>query len=119
MQQKNYISKKSLTFSKWSRKGYAVFASLGKVVKIGQLNVEICKQAIKKNTNLLIEFVLLEKDKLNQKTDESIEFLLSEYLFQNVISIKAIDSKLNPQENKKIKVYNQNPFRTFGMDFLI
>lgn len=37
------ISSPSLVFRKWKRKGYAIFASLKKVVKIGQLAVGVCK----------------------------------------------------------------------------
>ncbi|MDW7693758.1 hypothetical protein R9C00_03290 [Flammeovirgaceae bacterium SG7u.111] len=41
------ISPQTLVFSRWSRKSYAVFASLGKSIKIGKLSVEICRQATK------------------------------------------------------------------------
>ncbi len=39
----------SLIFNQWSRKSYAVFASLGKEVQIGHIDGEICEKAIEKN----------------------------------------------------------------------
>ena len=38
-------TKQKLFFSRWSAKGYAAFASMGKEVSIGQLNVRIVEQA--------------------------------------------------------------------------
>jgi hypothetical protein len=40
------IPKKVLVFAQWSRKGYAVFASLNKVVNIAHLSIELCKSAL-------------------------------------------------------------------------
>jgi hypothetical protein len=37
-------------FSRWNRKGYAVFASLGKKIKIAGLALHICEQALKKSS---------------------------------------------------------------------
>jgi hypothetical protein len=45
----NHISKKQIVFSQWSRKRYAIFASLGKVVKIARVSVDICNKALKKS----------------------------------------------------------------------
>ncbi len=49
MKKKPGISKKNLVFSQWSRKNYAVFASLGKVVTIAHVSVDICNCSLKKN----------------------------------------------------------------------
>ena len=38
----------TLWFFRWSRKGYAVFASLGREVRIGQLALHICAMSLKK-----------------------------------------------------------------------
>ncbi len=43
-------SPSTLTFSQWSRKGYAVFASLGKVVRIGRIAVDVCRVAMLKTS---------------------------------------------------------------------
>ena len=44
--QKN--KRQTLNFSRWIRKNYAVFSSLGKVVKICRLSVDICENALLK-----------------------------------------------------------------------
>ena len=48
MNQRSYISPRIFVFSKWSRKEYAVFASLGKLIKIGVLKIDICRKALLK-----------------------------------------------------------------------
>lgn len=40
---------KTLNFSRWSRKSYAVFVSIGKIVKISNLKIEVSQDFIKKN----------------------------------------------------------------------
>ena len=93
MQKSKNIQKQILVFSKWSRKGFAVFASLGKVVKIGQLNVEICKQAIKKNINLLEAFFVIENEKLKTSADDFVDLLFSELLLQNLLTAQITELK--------------------------
>lgn len=53
-----------IVFSKWSRKNYAIFASLHKVVNIVRLSVDICKSALSKNQSVI--------HLLNQGTSEDI-----------------------------------------------
>ena len=48
MNQGKYISPDIFVFSKWSRKEYAVFASLGKLIKIGVLKADISQKALLK-----------------------------------------------------------------------
>ena len=38
----------TLHFSRWSRKGYAMFASLGREVRVGHLALRICAMSLKK-----------------------------------------------------------------------
>ena len=39
-----------LRFSRWNRKGYAIFASLGREVCIGRLAIHICEMALRKSS---------------------------------------------------------------------
>ena len=39
-----------LCFSRWNRKGYAIFASLGQEVRIGKLAIHICEMALQKSS---------------------------------------------------------------------
>jgi hypothetical protein len=45
-----YKKNKIIVFTQWSRKNYAIFASLGKLIKIGQVSADICKLALKKTS---------------------------------------------------------------------
>ena len=97
MQKSSNIKPKQVIFSKWSRMGFAVFASLGKVVKIAHLKVEICNQAIQKNLNLLSDFFENAHEKIIQEFDESIELLLAQW-FDGLMIVqneKEISNKVN------------------------
>ena len=39
-----------LCFSRWNRKGYAIFASLGRNVRIGRLAIHICEMSLQKSS---------------------------------------------------------------------
>lgn len=43
------ISKQVLHFSRWCRKGFAVFAALGKEVRISVLSIAICVSSLQKS----------------------------------------------------------------------
>ena len=49
MNRLKHIGKNSIIFSRWSRKNYAIFASLGKVVKIARLKTDVCILALEKS----------------------------------------------------------------------
>ncbi len=57
------ISNNSVVFSKWTRKSYAIFSSLKKVVKIAQLSIDVFKSSF---TNLPVLSALLN----NIESDE-------------------------------------------------
>lgn len=48
MNKSAYITSRVFCFSRWSRKSYSIFASLGKNVKISRLSVNICGKALLK-----------------------------------------------------------------------
>ncbi len=49
MHKRRFIAKSARWFSQWSRKAYAIFLSISKVVHIGKLSVDISKQAVLKS----------------------------------------------------------------------
>jgi hypothetical protein len=57
-----------VVFSQWSRKSYAVFASLKKVVSIGHLSIDICKSSLLKSATLIRLLNTFSAD--NSDTDE-------------------------------------------------
>jgi hypothetical protein len=48
------ITKNNIVFSKWTRKSYAVFASLSKLVNIARLSIDIFKSFIYKIRYFLV-----------------------------------------------------------------
>ncbi len=53
MKSQNKNSDTLLVFSRWTRKNYAIFASLHKSINIARLSVSICKYSFSKNQSLL------------------------------------------------------------------
>ena len=71
MQNQNVHINKSLNFSRWSRKAYAAFVSIGKIVKISTLKIEVAQGFIKKAKSFT-EIELYFKTSLD-KTNEHDE----------------------------------------------
>lgn len=49
-----------LYFSRWNRKGYAIFASLGREVRIGTLAIHICEMSLQKSSRKGVVVNMLE-----------------------------------------------------------
>ncbi len=49
MKQNAGIGYRQVVFSRWSRKNYAIFCSLGKHIKIARLTIDICNVAMLKS----------------------------------------------------------------------
>lgn len=72
MQTQNLHINKSLNFSRWSRKAYASFASIGKIVKISTLKAEVAQGFIKKSksfTEIELFYNCTEEDDNNEHED--------------------------------------------------
>ena len=109
MFRKNKIPVTLVVFYRWSRKGYAVFASLGKVIKIAPQKVDICKQLLKNNYNLLTATTLFNGKKIKVPLRSSVQFTISELLFINVLLTERVSTKEIPEGKKLNKLYNQGP----------
>ena len=77
----------TLTFSGWSRKGYAILASLNKVVTIARLSIDICETAIKKSglTSLLFDIDLLFSE--NDGEEDLLEYENELFLQANPMAV--------------------------------
>ena len=106
MNQQKYISTKIFVFSKWSRKEYAIFASLGKLIKIGVLKADICQKALLKGLVDLGKIAKIIEDFDEDECDlditnhDSLQFMLSSpglsiFHVTNLAAIK-ISKKKNP-----------------------
>ncbi len=90
MQTQNLHINKSLNFSRWSRKAYASFISIGKIVKISTLKTEVAQGFIKKSKSYTeIElFYNLTKDDDNKELEDIVTTLIP-------ISLTAQQPQLN------------------------
>lgn len=93
-----YIKTKKLVFSQWSGKNYAVFASLGRVVNIAALTIDICVQSIKKTLSVIGSFI---------DTEEIEESVSGEYGkdIQEIIQVELGTIQLQPVVVKSASGY--------------
>ena len=77
MQTQNLHINKSLNFSRWSRKAYASFISIGKIVKISTLKTIVAQGFIKKSKSYteIKLFYNLTKDN-NKELDDIVTTLI-------------------------------------------
>lgn len=115
MNQQKFISSNIFVFSKWSRKAYAVFASLGKLIRIGVLKAEICQKALLKGLVDLNRIIKTNEDfdedetVLDTKIQNSLQFLLSAMglsIFQafRLISLSKEERRLRTKFLSEYKV---------------
>jgi len=81
-------------FRKWSGKAYSVFASIGRQIRIGHIDFDICDKALlkdKKGNPFLLDIneFLVDKD---EDTSELLDEVLDYQLIFNLLTIKSEDS---------------------------
>ncbi len=109
MFQNKQIHTDVIVFSQWSRKNYAVFASLKKVIRIARLSIDICQSSLLKTPTVIHLLSLLglsniENDDTN--TYEQIDNLLLSFAVMPTIS----NSKDIYSQNKLINYNTGNPY---------
>ncbi len=78
------IAKSEFIFSQYSRKGYSIFSSLGIIIKIGTLGVELCNHGYLKCEQYINLLILQLKDlELTEEIDPNIIDLENEGLIIN------------------------------------
>lgn len=104
MQHQNVHNNKSLNFSRWSRKAYAAFISIGKIVKISTLKTIVAQGFIKKSKSFTeIElFYYLTKDD-NKELDDIVTTLIPITLTAQQPQLNYYSSILN---NLIIKIFS-------------
>lgn len=96
MKTRLFTHKITLRFRRWCRKGYAAFASLGRSVTIGCLQVDMCDKSMQKQTEICLpgdvcfSFSGIEEaDQPNLLPDDQLSF----FLLSPVVSVpKAVVS---------------------------
>jgi hypothetical protein len=83
-----HIKNNRLVFSQWSGKGYAIFASLGRVVNIAALSVDISMQSLKKAISSFIDgedFRELTFDEYGEDVEEINQFDIGDMQLQPIV----------------------------------
>ncbi len=115
MNQQKYISTNIFVFYRWSRKHYAIFASLGRLIKIGVLKADICQKALLKGLIDLDKIAKITADfdedetTLDTSVHDSLQFILSALgltVFQTFkLTTVKLSKKGNPLRTKLINEY--------------
>lgn len=84
-------TRKSIRFRRWSRKAYAVFASLGKSISIGNLSVHMAGESLFRNVALIRLFISNQLEK-EEDTEDPSSLLLSESLV-NVTLVRKVSGE--------------------------
>lgn len=92
----------SYRFRRWSRKAYAVFASLNKSISIGSLSVDMASATLFKSIQRINSFLFEETE-----TEQGEEAELSALLSENIVLANLI--------NKPTKVYPATGFLNFNI----
>ena len=71
-----------IRFRRWSRKGYAIFCSLGKSVVIGYLKKGIVEIALKKQSNVCVLSTVGRQDRTDEK-DKILSLIILEIISLN------------------------------------
>jgi len=124
VQKRKETNSKRIVFSRWSRKNYAIFSSLKKVVNIGRLSVDICRTSLLKCTTI-IRHIFLARNTKNEEgllnEHDSQKKQLWEQLFPFITVELSMDSV--PEQKIDIQNYTGKPIfcmmQNMGFLFLI
>ncbi|OFX44181.1 MAG: hypothetical protein A2046_08145 [Bacteroidetes bacterium GWA2_30_7] len=87
---------KILYFSRWSRKKYAILASLSKVVHIGKLTVNIANCSL----NKLEKSITVLSNSSENHYDELFDVIFKESTVNNIFSTQLIPINVNSKNDK-------------------
>ena len=98
MQTVNNLFHNQVVFSQWSRKSYAIFASLHRVVKIARLSIDVCNSALLKTISGIQFFMDYLMDIENQDVEsddlDAVELCNLQYLIVNAQHQNISEEKL-------------------------
>lgn len=107
-----------IVFSRWSRKSYAIFASLKKVVCIARLSIDICISSLLKNPTAIYLLNLISAEENERDKNESDEYVGDLMFLSTLMPLIANDNE-NYQEKYISNNFGKSMFcNTQNMDFL-
>lgn len=101
MKAKLCLSRNILYFSRWCRKGYAIFAALGKEVHISALAISICMKSLQKSARkgVIVNMATCWQKEIFKifAVQQKVEYIISGLragevcpaVFQNIVSRKG------------------------------
>lgn len=99
----------TITFSQWSRKGYAMFASLNKVVHIAHLTINIAQLSLLKSGTITTIISLLKENDLEENAEQLEE--LNEEQTLMLATMPIINTKNTPYSlNRLVNHHTRNPY---------
>ena len=105
---KSNSNNKVLNFSRWSRKSYAVFVSIGRIVKISNLKIEVSQSFIKKNKTFSAIQTLFN---FKGNTNEEIQLDIFELIKLDILQFELLTNNNSKKCNSdKIKLSNNTYF---------
>ena len=93
MKYQQFRNNNQVFFTQWSRKNYAIFASLHQCVKIVRSSIDICISALSKNKNILKLNAEVLNEGISESDSEQTENVISNGL--SLLFIKLGLLKLN------------------------
>ena len=104
------IAKSALVFSKWTRKSYAIFASLGKLVTIAHLSIDICKSFFTQKKNILS--LLTTNSEESENRDVEKDSLIWEWLEKLMLEMGIISLDEAYYSTEQNIIFGQSPYFT-------
>lgn len=98
---RNYSINHTFRFKRWSRKNFAIFAALHKVISIGKISVAICEKSLEKTKTWISNFLFQNDDVLTPENEDNqdelawneIQFIST--LIPTIANIKSFDKNLH------------------------
>ncbi len=102
---KSLQNKKLLNFSRWSRKAYAVFLSIGRIIKISNLKIEVSQGFIKRSkTFSAIQTFINVNSNFHDETPPNIdELIINEKLLNNLLFTDIHTNNISTKQNIFLK----------------
>lgn len=120
MKQNNqHINKTSVRFSRWSRKNWAVFKSLGREVSIGHIDVPVAGQALRK-TELKGSVLIAESSTTNiteTDSEEESTFIISSMAELMLLMLSPVITTELPSLCGESSLYNLSENNRFSSDY--
>ncbi|MEX2379683.1 MAG: hypothetical protein WD530_03005 [Vicingaceae bacterium] len=117
MQKEQSISKSGLRFTKWSRKSYAVFLTIGREVTIGVLAVQLCLRLSTKIIQGLKNTILQLDDQDEEVGLEEVQFEFSG-IYNWLFCFFGIDfSIFCTLDSYLLKAYSDKPIQLIAFFF--